>query len=313
MPPEVTVILPTRNPNPERLRRTLAALARQTLAPSQWELLVVDNASDQPWALPPQIPTELRRLTEPNVGLTFARIRGITAARGDLLVFVDDDNVLSADYLATVIRLFAEHRRVGAAGGRVMPEWESPPAGWTREFHGLLALRDAGSVALYCRGGAEVPWPAFAPVGAGLVVRRAGALAYAEAVGRDSRRQALDRAGRALSSGGDNDLVFTILHAGGDVAYFPELRLTHLIPRARLLPDYLARLNEGIMRTWVVVLSIHGQCPWPAIPPWTVPFRCARAWVRSRAWRSPADRVRWGGRCGQFHGQGLLSQMIFRP
>src|SRR5207253_8452559 len=45
----LTVILPTRNPHPERLRRTLAGLAAQTLAPTQWEVLVIDNASDRPW------------------------------------------------------------------------------------------------------------------------------------------------------------------------------------------------------------------------------------------------------------------------
>ena len=30
--------------------------------------------------------------------------------------------------------------RLAAAGGPVVPEWETPPPEWTREFHGLLAL-----------------------------------------------------------------------------------------------------------------------------------------------------------------------------
>jgi glycosyltransferase involved in cell wall biosynthesis len=308
--PRLSVILPTRNPHPGRLHRTLAGLAAQTLDRTKWEVLLIDNASDQPWELSEELVAalpEFQRLPEAVIGLTPARLRGINAARGDVLVFVDDDNVLAPDYLAQSLRLFAEQPRLAAAGGPVRPEWETPPPDWTGEFHGLLALRDLGAEIKICPGGSGVRWPDFAPVGAGLVVRRAGTLAYADALNRDPARRALDRRGRNLGSGGDNDLVFALLHAGGDVGYFPELQLTHLIPASRLEASYLARLNEGIMRTWVAVLHLHGQCPWPAIASWTVPLRTARAWWRFQAWRSPAHRIRWRGAAGQFQGQaGLL-------
>jgi hypothetical protein len=136
-------------------------------------------------------------------------------------------------------------------------------------------------------------------------VRRRDALAYAEALAVDPVRQALDRTGPSLGSGGDSDLVFTLLRRGGGVGYFPELKVTHLIPSGRLRADYLGRLNRGIMRTWVIVLWVHGPCPWPRIPRWTVPFRAARAWLRTRAWRSPSHYVRWCGQRGQFEGQAL--------
>jgi hypothetical protein len=84
------------------------------------------------------------------------------------------------------------------------------------------------------------------------------------------------------------------------------LQLTHLIPAGRLDAGYLARLNEAIMRTWVVVLQLHGQCPWPAVASWTVPLRIARAWWRFQPWRSPAHRIRWRGAMGQFQGQADL-------
>jgi glycosyltransferase involved in cell wall biosynthesis len=268
---------------------------------------VVDNGSDRAWDLPAGIAPGLQRLSEPRTGLTFARLCGIRAARGEVLVFVDDDNLLDPGYLAAADRRFREDARLAAAGGPVQPEWELAPPPWVLEFQGLLALRDLGPEIRIRAGGPGVPWPDFAPVGAGLVVRRTAALAYAQAIATDGTRLGLDRAGRSLASGGDNDLVFSALHGGGDVGYFPELRVTHLIPRARLEPAYLARLNAGIMRSWVLVLHLHGQCPWPPIPGWSVLFRCARAWVRTRAWRSSAHRVRWAGRCGQFRGQAMLS------
>jgi glycosyltransferase involved in cell wall biosynthesis len=305
MSPLVSVLLPTRNPHPGRLNRTLAGLRAQTLPPAQWELIIVDNGSPEPIAgrFDTSWHPRARVVREEETGLTPARLRGMAEAEAPLLVFVDDDNILAPDYLQRTTELFAKDPDLGAAGGKVVPEFEIVPPDWIREFSGLLALRDFGGESRLQRGGPNAPWPDFAPVGAGLSVRRTGARAYAEALNRDPARRALDRRGRSLGSGGDNDLVFTLLHAGGGVGYFPGLQLTHLIPASRLEAGYLARLNYDSSRTWVAVLRVHGQCPWPRIPSWTVPLRQMRAWWRMHAWRSPVDRIRWRGACGQFAGQ----------
>lgn len=302
----ISVILPTRNPHAGRLQRTLAGIAAQTFPRAEWELLVVDNGSTPPVSEPAIGALGGRVVAEPAGGLTRARLAGLHAARGRLVVFVDDDNVLAPHFLQHVCDFFASHPRLGAAGGPVRPEFEEPPPDWARDFYGLLALRDLGSTPLVVTGAAAAPWPDCAPVGAGLCVRRAAADLYIEALHTQPARLALDRTGRSLASGGDNDLVFTLLHGGWDVGYFPELALVHLIPSSRLMPDYLARLNEGIMRTWVRVLHLHGQCPWPAISRWTLPVRIARAWWRFTPWRSPAHRIRWRGVVGQFRGQADL-------
>ena len=306
--PRVSVVLPTRNPDAGRLRRTLDGLAAQTLKRADWELVMVDNGSASQVTLPgdwlAQNPTLAARvIVEPIPGLTPARLAGLRASRGEVVVFADDDNILAPGYLASVVIRFSENQRLGAAGGSVSPEFETPPPEWTREFWCLLALHHQGNTPRIARGAGDAPWPNFAPVGAGLCVRRSAALLYVDALGRDAARKTLDRRGASLASGGDNDLVFTIHHGGWDVAYFPELALTHLIPTTRLQPDYLARLNQGIQRSWVRVLALHGCNPWPAIPRWTVPLRSARAWLRTRAWRSPVHHIRWRGLHGRFLGQ----------
>lgn len=307
--PRLSVIIPTHNPHRGRLARTLAGLAAQTLPAADWETLLIDNASSPALSaatLPAPAPAHLRILPEPALGLTAARRCGLLAARGEICVLVDDDNVLAPTYLADAIRHFTAYPKLGAAGGPSRPEFETPPPDWTREFFPLLALRDLGSAPILAAlerapDGSHWLYPDAAPIGAGLALRRTAATAWLE---RISSTPALsDRRGSALTSGGDNDIVLTLLHAGWQVGYFPELTLTHLIPAARLTPNYLARLNRGIQTSWVQVLAQHGANPWPPISRWTVPLRQLRAWFRLRAWRAPAARIRWQGTCGHYDGR----------
>lgn len=305
---KISVIVPTHNPHPGRLERALRALRAQTLPASEWETLLVDNASS-PALVPADWtrhgPPNLRLVTEPEPGLSHARRRGFLAGAGEAFVLVDDDNELAPDYLAETLRLFAAQPKVGALGGRSIPEFESPPAPWVREFDGLLACRDLGFRPLVSTGlrnpaTGRNDYPLFAPIGAGLALRRAAAQAWLDLANHAALP---DRRGANLSSGGDNDIVLAAMQAGWEVAYFPSLRLTHLIPAARTSRDYLARLNRAIQCSWMQVLARHDANPWPPVAAWTVPLRCAKAWFAHRAWSSAAAYVRWQGACGHFSGR----------
>ena len=305
---QLSVTISAHNPDRERLARTLAGLAAQTLPAKDWETVLVDNAS-QP-ALTPATwadgaPPNLRIIPEPRLGLTFARRRGMAAAGGQICVLVDDDNVLAPDYLEQVVRLLAAHPRVGALGGRSQPDFAAAPPPWAHEFFPLLALRDLGAAPLISQGlrpagAARNEYPLYAPIGAGMALRRTAVERWL-AAGADSPLP--DRRGGELSSGGDNDIVLAIMEAGWEVAYFPELRLTHLIPASRLTPGYLARLNRAIQKSWMQVLSRHQANPWPPLTPAGAALRRGRAWFVHRPWRSPAARIRWQGACGHFDGR----------
>ena len=300
----LSVIIPAHNPDPGRLARTLAGLRAQTLPVSDWEILLVDNASAPPVAAP-DLPANARIVNELALGLTSARRRGFSAARGEYFVLVDDDNVLAPDYLAHTLRLFAAYPRLGALGGRSLPEFAAPPKPWQREFFDLLALRDLGPEPLFSAGlrppgSTRNTYPACAPIGAGMALRRAAAEAWLRA---PSINGLSDRRGAELTSSGDNDIVLSLMRAGWEAGYFPELSLTHLIPAGRLDPLYLARLNRGIQKSWMQVLTQHEANNWPPIPGWSVPLRQLKAWFTYRAWTSPAARIRWQGACGHFAGR----------
>lgn len=305
---DITVLVCTHNPDRNRLARTLRGLRAQTLPAQCWETILIDNASSPTVdgaAFTDVAPPHIRLVHEAALGLTNARCRGFAEAKGHICVLVDDDNVLAPDYLERVAGLFTADPFLGAIGGRIFPEFEKEPAGWQREFLGLLALRDLGdapkiSEALPPTGNHGTIFPEFAPLGAGLAIRREAAQQWA----KDASIHLLpDRRGRTLSSGGDNDIVLTIMKRGWKVAYFPELQLRHIIPAERLERTYLARLNRGIQESWMRVLSKHGANPWSQIPAWTVPLRKIKAWFIYRAWAGPAARIRWSGACGHFEGR----------
>src|SRR5947208_16391904 len=97
---ELSVIICAHNPRPQYLRRVLEALRSQTLPKQQWELLLIDNSSldalmaqwDLSWH------PNGRHILEIEWGLSAAQQRGICETSGGLLVFVDVDKVLDANY-----------------------------------------------------------------------------------------------------------------------------------------------------------------------------------------------------------------------
>lgn len=308
--PMLSVIIPTHNPHPGRLQRTLGALRNQTLPVDQWETVLVDNASSPALAGPDWIahgPANLSLTREATPGLSHARQRGFTEARGEFAVLVDDDNILAPDYLANVLALFAAHPQIGALGGRSLPDFEATPPAWTKEFHPLLALRDLGATPLISQGlrpanAARNEYPSFAPIGAGMALRRPAWTAWLQSRANNSTAIS-DRRGNELTSGGDNDIVLCSMRAGWEVGYFTSLSLTHLIPSGRLEPEYLARLNRGIQKSWMQVLTLHDANPWPPLAPTGAALRKIKAWFTYQAWSSSSARIRWQGSCGHFDGR----------
>jgi glycosyltransferase involved in cell wall biosynthesis len=240
----LSVIICTHNPRQQYLARVLGALRNQSLPVEQWELLVIDNASQQPltaatcdvlWH------TRGRIVREEELGLSAARMRGMREAAAALLVFVDDDNVLDPDYLAQAIKIGRDWPQLGVWGGSIMPEFEVEPPERLREFLGCLSLREMKtpqwSNVMTCHD--AQPW------GAGLCVRANVAKAYLVQC-RTATVQLTDRRGKELLCGGDIEICYVACSLGWGTGIFPDLRVTHLIPRGRIDEDYMVKVTEGI-------------------------------------------------------------------
>lgn len=255
--PTLSVVICTHKPARERLARVLAALREQTLPCAHWELLLIDNASASPIDAGQDFTwhPRLRLIPEPELGLTRARLRGIDASAGDVIVFVDDDNLLAPDFLAQAAAVATSWPMLGAWGGRIDPEFEVTPPAWTHEYWFLLAIAQIEQP----RWSNQADCSAALPVGAGLCVRRAVAERYAERVRLDPLRRSLDRVGSSLSSGGDIDLALTAIDCGLGLGRFPALRVTHLIPAGRLERDYLLKLAESVAYSAVLMHYVRGK------------------------------------------------------
>ncbi len=254
---QLSVVICTHNPRPNYLGRTLDALRAQTLAREEWELLVIDNASREPLSerLDLSWHGAARVVREDRLGLTPARLCGIRETVGDLLVFVDDDNVLDRDYLETALRIAQERPFLGSWSGQCRPEFERLPPDWTRRYWGNLVIREF----------AEDRWSNLPrlhetmPCGAGLCVRRSVAKQYLHLHEANRRFFQLDRTGTSLLSGGDNDLAACACDIGLGMGIIASLRLTHLIPPERMTVKYFEQLTEGIYFSSVVLAHVRSS------------------------------------------------------
>lgn len=145
----VTVVVCTRD-NPALLRDCLESIVTDGSRVPR-ELLVVDNGDDpRTEAVVSELAagaTELavRYVREPSLGHSHARNRGVAEARGELLLFTDDDVLVTPGWVDAIVDGF-EDPAVGAVGGRILPAWPTAPPTWLNGPHAeLLTLIDYGA------------------------------------------------------------------------------------------------------------------------------------------------------------------------
>ncbi len=264
--PHVSVILCTHNPRFDYLRRALDALKAQTLPSEQWVLLLIDNASKERLAEAWDISwhPQARHVREDELGLTPARLRGIQESCGELLVFIDDDNVVAPDFLDKAVTIAARYPNFGVFGaGTLEPEFEAQPAPELIPLLPFLALRSV-SLPIWSNNVKDtgcIPW------GAGLCVTRRTANHYPELVHQLNVSKVLGRRGQRLFCGEDDLFSWAAVIGGQGFGLFPELRVTHLIPAQRLNRSHMLRLiRDHYLSHAVLNYLLAGTQPRRIIP-----------------------------------------------
>jgi cellulose synthase/poly-beta-1,6-N-acetylglucosamine synthase-like glycosyltransferase len=152
------------------LKDTLISLLQQEFPSEQYEIIVVDNRpTGEVRHIVQKLEREwqgfIRSVEEPHVGLHNARHAGAKVARGEILVYVDDDIIAPSGWLSAILEPFKDPL-VALAGGKIKPKWEAQPPEWLSQFPpSYLSLLDLGEERQ------ELRWPK-GVYGCNMAVRR---------------------------------------------------------------------------------------------------------------------------------------------
>jgi glycosyltransferase involved in cell wall biosynthesis len=237
----VTVAIPTYN-RAGLLRETLAGLARQDFPADDFEVLVIDNNSRDGTAAVVAAFAGARpaprHVLERQQGLDHARNRALAEARGEIILFGDDDILVEPDWITRMVEPFAGEAGagIGAVGGEVVPVFPQGRPDWIAEWHAPLAFRaEAGPLRA-----------SQSPMGANLAVPRR----VFQELG--PFHAGLDRSAGNYFSGGDSEMIRRVRAAGLAVWFAPAAAVRHQMPASRTTFRYAARHAFDSARSRVI-------------------------------------------------------------
>jgi glycosyltransferase involved in cell wall biosynthesis len=246
----------------------------------EWEVLVVNNrcTDDTDEVIgrhSGRLP--LRRLFEPRQGHCNARNCAIESARGDLIVWTDDDVLVQPRWLLEYVRAARAWPEAVYFGGTIRPHFETPPPLWITNnlqfLQGPLVIRDFGPEERPFDGREQ-------PYGANMAFRTS----VLREVQFDPR---LGLKGDN-SIRGDETAVFAALRARGEIGvWVPAAELSHVSPADRLTLKDLRAFFHGIGRTEVRADGVPSGKQFRGAPRWLY-----RRWldVLTRAYLQRAGR-----------------------
>jgi glycosyltransferase involved in cell wall biosynthesis len=270
----VTVAICTFN-RAESLRQTLDSL-RDIRAPSDvsWEILIVNNnctdhtdnvINEYAEGLP------VRRAFEPRAGKSYALNRAIDVAKGDYLVWIDDDVLVDANLLTAYVAAFRRWPEAAVFGGRIKPRYETPVEKWVIEGEKVLggpyAIRDFGDHVLPLSADDEDHYP----YGANWAIRaiEQRAFRYDPELGPVPNR---------IRNQEDTDLMHRLLTSGVTGYWIPDAMVEHCIGRERQTIRYVADYYES----WGETLAFRNAATTASQPFWFGIPR--RIWPRLVVW-----------------------------
>ncbi|MER7579257.1 glycosyltransferase family 2 protein [Kitasatospora sp. NPDC097691] len=220
----------------------VASVRAQQRPPAE-TVLVVDHCPELLRLAREQLPADLRILPNRHRrGLSGARNTALTAARGELIAFLDDDATADPAWTESLLAGFRTPEVLGV-GGHVRPWWQTGRPDWfPPEFDWVVGCS--------YRGLPDGPAPVRNFIGANMSFRRAEALAAG------GFRTDLGRVGRRPLGCEETELCIRLAagHPGAVLRYEPAAAVRHRVPPARTTFSYFAArcFAEGRSKAAVV-------------------------------------------------------------
>ena len=219
---------------PDILHMAIESLLTQTLAVEEYEIIVVDNNSQDETAAVinkyiQAYPNRIRYLEEKRQGLSYARNAGVKAAQGDIVAFLDDDAEANPDWLTVLRRGYDDIPSAWVIGGKVLPIWDVERPEWLiDDLFSHLSLLDWGEKRLKLEKNEHLP-------GVNCSFRQE----TFKVVGYFPTD--LGRIAESLLAGEEVELIRKVHQLGKTVYYLPQAIVYHHITKERLTKQYFRR------------------------------------------------------------------------
>lgn len=239
--PRITVAICTYN-RADYLRDTLCNLAEQNADPRIFEILVVNNNStDHTEKICKEFQEAQRELNvriihEREQGLSYARNRAARESRAPVLLYIDDDVFLPAEFLQEALSHIETCKAPYCAGGKIDVDFEGEsgkPSWIPGELMPMFGLHKPFDKE-------QIYSDRNFPRGGNMVIHRS---VFKEA---GYFKTELGRTGRQLLGGEEKAFFDKVRRKRIPLYYWPSLHLTHRIGKARLEKEYIKEQSIGI-------------------------------------------------------------------
>jgi glycosyltransferase involved in cell wall biosynthesis len=259
----LSIIIPTRN-RAKYLERALVSIVAQTYSPEYFEVIIADNGStDNTSEVYQAFKEKLHNLcyyNDPQPGLHVGRHLGLKKARGDILVYADDDIEAFPTWLEGIAEAF-EDPQIALVGGKNLPKFEAEPPDWIKQMwkedqHGN---RELGYLSILDLGDKIKEISPFYVNGCNFSIRKS-VLLEAGGFHPDGMPEELIR----YRGDGERHISRFILGQGYKALYHPKASIYHLVPISRMTEDYFCKraFNQGISDSYTNIRNGHKTKSW---------------------------------------------------
>jgi len=257
----ISLVVPTYN-RADYLYKSLETFVNQSLNKNYYEIIVVDNNStddtkkvfdsfvgrfpEHNWVY----------FFEPRQGLHYARNRGILLAKGEIIVFGDDDIEASPKWLEAILQSFYKDEKIGVVGGPIAPIWDEKPPEWiydygTKDLHGVFAYLNYGNESKYLENNEYV-------FGCNFAIRKKIAIGI-NGSGPDTFPGSMIH----YAGPGESAMVLRVKDKGYRIYYNADAVVGHHCPVSRCTIDYFVNrcrrwAVEGIYHQYNTDISLTG-------------------------------------------------------
>lgn len=246
----------------EKLIDAIWSVIRQSMSKKEYEIIIVDNAP-QTSGIKEAVEDFRRKYKEfegfirymavPQKGLSYARNGGMWNAKGEYLLFLDDDVLADYYLLEEIYAGFKYHPHVGIVGGQVILDRPFPaPKVLRKGWESLWSQFKISGNAFR-----EVSQQFEFPYGADYGVRRT-------AIWRvGGFRMCYGRVGNDYAGGEETALAFKMLQTGYGIGLQPRAKVLHRVDHSRFTHEHVKKtIRAGIITTYRFFCDLHTDIGW---------------------------------------------------